>query len=78
MGGALLGFSATAVAIRSLSPVLDVFEMLALRNAMGLAILGLAALARPSLRAGLRAADCPSRSGATSFISAPPTPGRSA
>lgn len=30
MGGALLGFSATAVAIRSLSPALDVFEMLAL------------------------------------------------
>lgn len=52
MSGALLSFSTTAVAIRALAPALDVFETLALRNAIGLAILGAAALGKPSLRAG--------------------------
>lgn len=54
VGGALLGFSATAVAIRALAPTLGVFEILALRNAIGLGILGAAALAYPSLRHGFR------------------------
>jgi drug/metabolite transporter (DMT)-like permease len=59
MSGALLGFSATAVAIRALASTLGVFEMLALRNVIGLAILGAAVVARPSLRAGFGARRLP-------------------
>lgn len=54
MSGALFSFSATAVAVRALAPILSVFEMLALRNSAGVAILlGLAAV-NPGVRAGLR------------------------
>lgn len=49
MIGALVSFSAAALAVRELSPVLNVFEMLAIRNASGLAVLVPLALARPAL-----------------------------
>jgi drug/metabolite transporter (DMT)-like permease len=54
MSGALLSFSATAVAVRALAPDLSVFEMLCLRNAAGVAILLGLALVRPALRPGLK------------------------
>jgi drug/metabolite transporter (DMT)-like permease len=54
MSGALLSFSATAVAVRALAPVLSVFEMLSVRNAAGVAILLGLALARPALRPSLK------------------------
>ncbi|HEX2554037.1 MAG TPA: DMT family transporter [Microvirga sp.] len=54
MSGALVSFSATAVAVRALARTFTVFEMLALRNTAGLAILVAFALARPELRAALR------------------------
>ncbi len=55
MTGALLCFCVMAVAIRELSRTLNIFEILALRNALGLSILGAALLMRPSLRHGLMA-----------------------
>jgi drug/metabolite transporter (DMT)-like permease len=54
MSGALLAFSATAVAVRSLAPTFSVFEMLAVRNAVGIVILLAFALFKPELRDGLR------------------------
>jgi drug/metabolite transporter (DMT)-like permease len=51
MIGALLSFSATAVGVRALSQTLGLFEILALRNAAGIAILALVALPQPMLRA---------------------------
>jgi drug/metabolite transporter (DMT)-like permease len=53
MSGALLSFSATAIGVRALSPALRVFEMLALRNAVGIAILLALALPQPVLRRAL-------------------------
>jgi drug/metabolite transporter (DMT)-like permease len=54
MSGALLSFSATAVAVRALAPTFSVFEILSIRNAAGvLILLGFAAL-RPELRPGLK------------------------
>jgi drug/metabolite transporter (DMT)-like permease len=53
MMGALLSFSATAVAIRELAPTFSAFEILALRSAAGVAILAAAAAARRELRAGI-------------------------
>jgi len=54
MGGALLSFSTTAVAVRALAPTLNVFEMLALRNAAGILILLGLAVAKPHLRHHLK------------------------
>ena len=54
MSGALLAFSATAVAVRALTPAFSVFEILAVRNAAGIAILLACALLRPELRPGLK------------------------
>jgi drug/metabolite transporter (DMT)-like permease len=54
MSGALVSFSATAVAVRALARTFSVFEMLALRNAAGALILLGFALAMPELRAALR------------------------
>lgn len=54
MGGALLSFSATAVAVRALAPSFSVFEMLAVRNASGVLILLALAAMKPELRAGLK------------------------
>jgi drug/metabolite transporter (DMT)-like permease len=54
MSGALLAFSATAVAVRALAPAFSVFEMLAMRNAAGVAILLALAGFKPELRAGLK------------------------
>jgi len=54
MAGTLVSFSALAVSIRELQGALSVFEMLALRNAAGVAILLGLALGRPDLRATLR------------------------
>jgi drug/metabolite transporter (DMT)-like permease len=54
MSGALVSFSATAVAVRALARSFSVFEMLSLRNAAGVAILLAFALAKPALRASLR------------------------
>ncbi len=54
MTGALLAFSATAVAVRSLAPAFSVFEILAVRNAAGIGILLVCALLRPELRPGLK------------------------
>jgi drug/metabolite transporter (DMT)-like permease len=51
MVGALLSFSATAVAIRALSPAFTIFEILSLRNAAALVMLvAYAAIRRESLR----------------------------
>ncbi|MCB8821906.1 DMT family transporter [Microvirga rosea] len=53
MTGALLSFSATAVAVRALSRTLSVFEILTIRNGTAvLFLLGLAAF-QPKLRPGL-------------------------
>jgi drug/metabolite transporter (DMT)-like permease len=54
MVGTLLSFSAAAVGVRALSKTLSVFEILALRNAAGIAILLALALPQPTLRAGFR------------------------
>jgi len=54
MTGALLSFSATAIAIRQLAPSFSVFEMLTMRNASGVAILLSLALLKPGLREQLR------------------------
>src|SRR5215207_6362908 len=56
MAGALVSFSATAVAVRALARTLALFEILALRNAAGIAILVALALAlpQPALRASVR------------------------
>lgn len=54
MGGALLSFSATAIAVRALAPTFSVFEMLSVRNAAGVLILLGFALFRPELRSGLK------------------------
>lgn len=53
MSGALLSFSATAVAVRALTPTFSVFEVLAFRTMAGVAILSAFALFKPELRAGL-------------------------
>jgi drug/metabolite transporter (DMT)-like permease len=49
MTGTLLSFSAMAVSIRELSHVLGIFEILALRSAIGVVILLAIGLARPGL-----------------------------
>jgi drug/metabolite transporter (DMT)-like permease len=54
MSGALLSFSATAVAVRALSPAFSVFEILSLRNASGVLILLAFALFDPRLLPGLK------------------------
>jgi drug/metabolite transporter (DMT)-like permease len=54
MTGALFSFSATAVAVRELSVTFSVFEILSIRNAAGVLILLMLALARPELRPGLK------------------------
>jgi drug/metabolite transporter (DMT)-like permease len=54
MSGALLSFSATAVAVRALAPSFSVFEILAVRNASGVLILLVLALFKPELRPGLK------------------------
>jgi drug/metabolite transporter (DMT)-like permease len=50
MTGALLSFSAMAVAIRALAHTLNIFEILAIRSAVGLAILLGFLIVRPHLR----------------------------
>src|SRR4029453_3036536 len=54
MSGAVLPFSATAVPVRALAPSFTVFEILAMRNAAGLAILTAIAALKPALRRELR------------------------
>ena len=54
MSGALLAFSATAVAVRALAPAFSVFEMLAIRNVAGVVILLALAGLKPELRPGLK------------------------
>ena len=54
MIGALLSFSTMAVSIRELSRVLGIVEILALRSAIGLAVLVALAAARPDLRGAIR------------------------
>ena len=54
MTGALLSFSATAVAVRGLAATFSVAETLSFRNAAGVAILLALAVARPALRPDLR------------------------
>jgi drug/metabolite transporter (DMT)-like permease len=54
MTGALLSFSAMAVSIRELSRTLGILEILALRSALGLVILGALVLVRPELRHAVR------------------------
>ncbi|MCF4125676.1 DMT family transporter [Methylobacterium sp. SyP6R] len=46
MAGALLSFSATAIAVRELAPALGLFDILAARAAAGVAIVGAVALLR--------------------------------
>lgn len=54
MAGALLSFSATAIAVRLMAHSLSLFEMLSVRNGAGLAILLGAIAIRPELRHRLR------------------------
>jgi drug/metabolite transporter (DMT)-like permease len=54
MIGTLVSFSATAVGVRALSRALSVPEILALRNAAGIAILLALAVPQPRLRANLK------------------------
>lgn len=54
MTGTLLAFSATAVSVRALTSAFSVFEILAVRNTAGVAILLAAALIRPQLRPWLK------------------------
>lgn len=54
MSGALLAFSATAIAVRALAPAFSIFEMLAVRNGAGVLILLALALLKPELRPGLK------------------------
>jgi drug/metabolite transporter (DMT)-like permease len=54
MTGALLSFSATAVAVRALAAAFSVFEILSIRNAVGLLILLAFAAFKLDLRPGLR------------------------
>jgi drug/metabolite transporter (DMT)-like permease len=53
MTGTLLSFSAMAVSIRELSRTLGIVEILALRSALGVAVLLALALTRPSLWRGI-------------------------
>lgn len=53
MTGALLSFSAMAIAIRALADALSVFEILLFRSLSGVIVLGALALVRPELRKGL-------------------------
>ncbi|MFH6782442.1 MULTISPECIES: DMT family transporter [Methylobacterium] len=46
MGGALLSFSATAIAVREVAPALGLFDILAARAGAGVAIVGAVALLR--------------------------------
>jgi drug/metabolite transporter (DMT)-like permease len=55
MTGALLSFCVMAVAIRKLWGALSIMEILALRAALGLAIIGVVALIRPQLRHDINA-----------------------
>jgi drug/metabolite transporter (DMT)-like permease len=50
MTGALLSFSASAVAVRGLAGTFNIFEILAIRTGLGLTILLVFVLARPQLR----------------------------
>lgn len=50
MTGALLSFSTMAVSIRELFGILNIFEILAIRNIFGVLILSVLAVARPQLR----------------------------
>ncbi|WP_246718799.1 DMT family transporter [Microvirga terrestris] len=54
MSGALLAFSATAIAVRALASAFSIFEMLAVRNGAGVLILLALALVRPEMRPGLK------------------------
>jgi drug/metabolite transporter (DMT)-like permease len=53
MGGALISFIAAALAIRALAHKLNVFEMMSVRSAGGIAILLAVAALRPELKKGL-------------------------
>ncbi|TNC16326.1 DMT family transporter [Methylobacterium terricola] len=46
MAGALLSFSATAIAVREVAPALGLFDILAVRAAAGVAVVGVVALVR--------------------------------
>ena len=50
MSGALLSFSAMALSIRGLAGVLNIFEILSIRNGSGMLFLLVFALVRPELR----------------------------
>lgn len=54
MSGALLSFSATAIAVRALAPTFSVFEMLSIRTAAGVLILLTFAALKAELRPGLK------------------------
>jgi drug/metabolite transporter (DMT)-like permease len=53
MVASLLSFSAVAVSVRALAGSLNIFEILAIRNSVGLLVLGAIAIARPRLRSDL-------------------------
>ncbi|HTS39851.1 MAG TPA: DMT family transporter [Xanthobacteraceae bacterium] len=53
MTGALLSFSASAVAVRELAPRFNIFEILACRTGFGFVVMAAITLSRPSLRAQL-------------------------
>jgi drug/metabolite transporter (DMT)-like permease len=50
MTGALLSFSTMAISIRELYGILNIFEILAIRNVFGVLVLSGLAIARPTLR----------------------------
>ena len=59
MSGALVAFSAMAVAVRTLSSALTIMEIMALRAFLGLTILSSLALIRPALRARIATRQLP-------------------
>jgi drug/metabolite transporter (DMT)-like permease len=54
MTGALLSFCVMAVSIRELAGALTILEILTIRSAIGLAIIGAVVVVRPELRLGIR------------------------
>ncbi len=54
MSGTLFSFVVSAVSVRAMSKTFNAFEMMSLRSAGGLVILGILAAFQPSLWAGVR------------------------
>ena len=76
MTGTLLSFSVMAVSIRALAGALNIVEILSLRAAVGLAIVGAMLALRPRLRGNISRRRLPLHTCATPSTSARNTCGR--